>query len=115
MIVVLVTMHAREGKETALQNVLLALVVESRKEHGNRRYDLLVGEEDPREFAIYAEWENAAALNSHLRSRPVGYAHMFMPELDDVLPRIISYTVLEPTRTMHMGPTRPLDPKDTHL
>jgi quinol monooxygenase YgiN len=112
MVVVIVTMHAREGKEDELQAFLLALVVESRLENGNLRYDLLIGEDDPREFAIYAEWANAAALNAHLRSKPVGFAHARMPELADVLPRVVSYTGVQPTRTKHSGPTTRLNAAD---
>ena len=85
MVEVIVTMHARVGREQELEAFLLALVIESRQEKGNLRYDLLIGEYDPQEFAIYAEWENAAALNAHLRSKPVGFAHQRMPELTDVL------------------------------
>jgi quinol monooxygenase YgiN len=112
MVEVIVTMHAREGRQAELQAFLLAIVIESRLEKGNLRYDLLVGEEDPLEFAIYAEWENAAALNAHLRSRPVGFAHKKMPELTDVLPRVVPFKRVEPTRTRHSGPTNRLEPAD---
>jgi quinol monooxygenase YgiN len=105
MIEVIVTMHAREGKEEELRDFLLALVIESRQEKGNLRYDLLRGEDDPREFAIYAEWKNAAALNAHLRSQPVGFAHSRMPELTDVLPRVVAYKRVETTVTRRLGPT----------
>ena len=113
MVEVIVTMHAREGKEDELQAFLLALVIESRLETGNLRYDLLIGEDDPQEFAIYAEWENAAALNAHLRSKPVGFAHQRMPELTDVLPRVVAYRSVEPTVKRHTGPTTRLDPADS--
>jgi len=113
MLEVIVTMHAREGREDELQAFLLAIVIESRLEKGNLRYDLLIGEDDPLEFAIYAQWENAAALNAHLRSKPVGFAHQRMPELTDVLPRVVAYKRVEPTLTRHSGPTKRLDPADS--
>ena len=50
MIEVIVTMHAREGREDDLQAFLLAIVIESRQEKGNLRYDLLIGEDDPLEI-----------------------------------------------------------------
>ena len=113
MVEVIVTMRAREGREAELQAFLLALVIESRQEKGNLRYDLLVGEDDPQEFAIYAAWENAAALNAHLRSKPVGFAHHQMPELTDVLPRVVPYRHVEPTLTRHSGPTNRLEPENS--
>ena len=113
MIEVIVTMHAREGKEEELQAFLLAIVIESRQEQGNLRYTLLVGDDDPREFAIHAQWENAAALNAHLRSKPVGFAHSRMPELTDVLPRVVAYRAVEPALKRHSGPTNRLDPEDS--
>ena len=113
MIEVIVTMHAREGKEDELRAFLLTIVVESRQETGNLRYNLLIGDDDPREFAIHAQWENAAALNAHLRSKPVGFAHGRMPELTDVLPRVVAYRSVEPMVKKHSGPTRRLDPEDS--
>lgn len=112
MVVVIATMHAREGEESRMRDVLLALVVESRQEQGNLRYDLLVSEEDPREYAIYEVWESAAALNAHLRSKHISVAHGLNEELSDVPPRVISYTTIEPQRKMHTGPTRRLEPSD---
>ena len=113
MIVVIASMHAREGQADKLKNVLLALVVESRLEAGNLRYDLLVGEEDPNEFAVYEVWESQAALNAHLRSKHIAVAYQFSEELTDVAPRVVSYTVLETQRRTHSsGPTRRLEPGD---
>jgi quinol monooxygenase YgiN len=110
MIVVIAKMHAREGKEDKLRDVLTALVVESRQEAGCVRYDLLVGEDDPGEFALYEAWENAAALNAHLRAKHVAVAHTFSDELTDVAPRVVSYSIVQPNRTAHSsGATRRLD------
>jgi quinol monooxygenase YgiN len=114
MIEVIVTMRAREGKEDELRAFLLAIVVESRQEKGNLRYQLLIGDDDPREFAIHAQWENAAALNAHLRSKPVGFAHTRMPELTDAPPRIVAYGGVEPAVKTHSGPTSRLDPESSH-
>ena len=109
MVEVIVTMRAREGKEDELRAFLLSIVVESRQEKGNLRYTLLIGEDDPLEFAIHAQWENAAALNAHLRSKPVGFAHSRMPELTEILPRVVAYRAVEPALKKHSGPTKRLD------
>ena len=112
MIVVIATMHAREGEERRLRDVLSALVGESRQEKGCVRYDMLVGEDDPLEFAIYEEWETASALNAHLRAPHISSAHGFADELTDRPPHIVSYSRLEPTRIFQSGPTRKLEPDD---
>jgi quinol monooxygenase YgiN len=113
MIEVIATLRAREGKEDRLRDILLALVVESRQEKGNVRYDLLVGLDDPRDLALHEVWENEATLNAHLRSKHIATAYTFADELNEFPPRVISYTVLEPTRKTHSaGPTRRLEPSD---
>jgi len=110
MIVVIATMHAKEGEEDRMRDILLALVVESRLEHGNVRYDLLVCEDDPCEFAVYEVWENQAALNAHLRSQHISVAHSLSRELTDREPRIVSYRPVEPQRTLYSsGPTSRLE------
>ena len=93
-----------------MRDILLALVVESRLEHGNVRYDLLVCEDDPCEFAVYEVWENQAALNAHLRSKHISVAHSFTSELADRAPHIVSYRAIEPQRAFRStGPTHRLE------
>ena len=112
MVFVIAKMHAREGQENRLKEILTALVVASRQEKGNLRYDLLIGEDDPLEFAIYEEWETAIALNAHLRATHISSAHGFADELTDRPPLIISYSKVEPVRQFTSGPTRKLEPDD---
>jgi quinol monooxygenase YgiN len=112
MVVVVATMHAQEGREDKLRDVLLALVVESRLEEGCLRYDLLRGEDDPLSFALYEEWESEAALNAHLRTRHIAVGHSLSEELLKEPPRVVAYLKLEPARRSHTGPTRKLDPSD---
>lgn len=112
MITVIATMHAHEGKQDRMRDVLLALVVESRLEQGCLAYELLVSEDDPREFAIYERWENQQALNAHLRAQHIAVAHSLSDELADRKPRVVSYVAIEPMRKAHSGPTRKLDPSD---
>lgn len=110
--IVVATMHAREGKEDRVRDILVALVVESRQEEGCLQYDLLIGHEDPREFALYEVWESEAALNAHLRSKHVSVAYTFSAELCDEEPKVIAYRAVEPARKAHTGPTRRLDDGD---
>ena len=113
MIVVIATMHAKEGQEDRMKDVLLALVVESRLEPGNLHYELLLSEDDPCEFAFYEVWENQAALNAHLRSKHISVAHSFSAELADREPRVVAYRSIEPMRKIHSsGPTRRLEAED---
>ncbi|HQR39803.1 MAG TPA: putative quinol monooxygenase [Blastocatellia bacterium] len=108
MIVVVATMRAKEGKEDNLRDVLMALVVESRQEKGCLQYDLMVGDEEPLEFAMYERWESPAALNTHLRSRHIEVAYDMTDDLVDGKARVVSYVQIEPVRTRHTGPTRRL-------
>jgi quinol monooxygenase YgiN len=113
MIVVIATLHAKEGMQEKLKDILHALVVESRQEKGNIEYDLLVGYEDPAELALYEVWESEAALNAHLRSKHISVAYQFAEDLNEVPPRVVSYTAVEPSRKVHSsGPTRRLEPTD---
>lgn len=112
MIAVIATMHAREGKADRLVEILTALVGASRQERGCIRYELLVGEHDPNEIALYEEWESDTALNAHLRSTHISSAHGFADELTDRTPVVHSYTKVEPMRNFPSGPTRRLEPSD---
>lgn len=112
MLVVVATMRAREGSEDKLRDVLLALVVESRLEPGCHRYELLMGDEDTREFGLYEQWENQPALNAHLRSRHISVGYSLSDELLEAPAKVVSYRVVEPAKQMHTGPTRPLSPSD---
>ena len=84
-------------------------VVESRQEEGCRRYDLLRSEDDPHEFALYEEWESAAALNAHLRTSHISVGHAMSRSLTVEPPRVVSYRIVEPARRSHTGPTRRLE------
>ena len=113
MIVVIATMHAREGKNAKLKDILMALVVESRLEKGCVTYDLLECPDDPRRLALYEVWENDTVLNAHLRSKHISVAYEFAEELNEVPPEVISYKIVEPNRSAHSsGPTRRLEPTD---
>lgn len=111
MVTIIATMRAREGKDDNVRDVLMALVVESRQEPGCLQYDLMVGDEDPLEFALYEKWESATALNTHLRSRHIEVAYDLTGDLLDGPARVVSYVGIEPVRTRHTGPTRRLDPE----
>lgn len=113
MIVVIATMHAQEGKEDKLKDILTAVVVETRQEQGNLKCDLLVGDEDPKRFVLLENWQTDSALNAHLRSRHINVAYSFADEIVEEVPEVVAYHVVEPNRTHHTGPTRRLTPEDT--
>src|SRR5262245_23199917 len=106
MVVVIATMRAREGKESSVRDVLTALIVESRQEKGCLQYDMLVGDEDPAEFALYERWESVVLMNAHLRSRHIEVAYGITTDLIEGSPKVVSYVTAEPVRTRHTGPTR---------
>ena len=109
MVVVIATMRAREGKEGNVRDVLTALVVESRQENGCLQYDMLVGDEDPAEFALYERWESMGLMNAHLRSRHIEVAYGLTSDLIEGTPKVVSYVPAEPKRTRHTGPTTRLN------
>lgn len=57
--------EARDGKEAELEQALRHVVAETRKEPGNRHFDLYRGTAAPRRFFIHESWQDEGALQAH--------------------------------------------------
>lgn len=68
-LVVLVEFLVRPGFAERFGELILANARASvEKERGCRRFDVLVGSEDPRRFILYEIYDDPAAFDQHLRS-----------------------------------------------
>jgi quinol monooxygenase YgiN len=64
-VTLVVTFHARPGKEAELRKTLLGLIPPTRKEDGCINYDLHVAPDDPSKFLFYENWTTQAHLDRH--------------------------------------------------
>lgn len=65
MLVLAVTWIAKEGKEEQAVALFRQLTVDSRQEPGCAMYIVHRHNENPREFFIYEQYEDQAALDAH--------------------------------------------------
>ncbi len=67
-ITVVARMTARPGMAARLQEELLHMVAETRKEDGCINYDLHHQADNPAQFLFYENWESRAHLDCHAQS-----------------------------------------------
>ncbi len=60
-----VSLHAKPGKEDTLRHDLIPVVEHSRTEEGNIRYELFVDQSDPGRFVFVEHWASAEAQHKH--------------------------------------------------
>lgn len=65
-----VSLHAKKGKEDELRRDLIAVVEPSRKEEGSLRYDLFVDQSDPGRFVFVEHWVSNEARDKHHNEGP---------------------------------------------
>jgi len=63
--VLVVTMRAQEGKDDEAAEVMLELAEATRQERGCIHYIPVRDVEDPRNFLLYEQYVDAAALDAH--------------------------------------------------
>jgi quinol monooxygenase YgiN len=66
--VIAVHIKVKDGAGPRFERAFAEAAKESRKEKGNRVYDLSRSTKNPNEYLIYERWENLAALAAHLQS-----------------------------------------------
>ena len=64
--------QSRPGKEAALREALVKLLVPTRQEEGCLNYDLHAAQEVPGKFLFYENWVSKEDLQRHLASAHVG-------------------------------------------
>jgi len=67
-VTVVARMTAKPGMQARLQEELLHMVAETRKEEGCLNYDLHRFAEDPGQFLFYENWVSQAHLDRHAQS-----------------------------------------------
>lgn len=63
-----VRMKVKEGKGQQYEALFAKVAKESRKEKGNRAYDMNRSTKVTNEYLIYERWENLTALEFHLKT-----------------------------------------------
>jgi quinol monooxygenase YgiN len=86
--------RAKPGKEAALKDVLLSIVVPSRRELGCYQYDLLQSPTNPGEFCFVERWDSEKALEQHGASEHVAKARAQFPDLVDGEPDRSRYVIV---------------------
>ncbi|NIA17218.1 MAG: antibiotic biosynthesis monooxygenase [Planctomycetes bacterium] len=74
--------QAKQETKEAVKDELVHLTDMTRKEKGNLAYDLHVSSDDDSLFIICENWENRAALDSHI-AQP--YLQSFLAKQDELL------------------------------
>ena len=82
LLTIFAEMHAKPGKEAALQEALLGLIGPTKKEAGYVQYDLHVDNEDPKHFLFYENWTSRALLDKHLAAP---HLQAFVARADELL------------------------------
>jgi quinol monooxygenase YgiN len=66
--VLIVHIKVKDGAGEKLEQAFAGAAKESRKEKGNRVYDLSRSTKSPTDYVIYERWDNLAALEAHLKT-----------------------------------------------
>ncbi|MBF2084892.1 putative quinol monooxygenase [Thermoleptolyngbya sp. C42_A2020_037] len=82
---------AQAGCEAGLRSVLLDLVNQTRQEAGCIRYDLFQNPARLVEFVTIEEWQDEAAIATHLAGNAVQSALARSASLLAIAPEIVSY------------------------
>lgn len=86
--------RAKEGKEEALKNVLVALVAPTRRELGCYQYDLLQNPVDAHDFCFVERWENEKTLDQHLASEHIKKGREQFADLVAESPQVGRYVLV---------------------
>jgi quinol monooxygenase YgiN len=68
LLTVIAKIQAKPGMEERVKQGLLAMVGPSRREEGNRNYDILQSNDNPAIFFTYENWTGKAALDHHMQT-----------------------------------------------
>jgi quinol monooxygenase YgiN len=77
----LVRIKVKEGSEEKFEKAFAKARVETRKEKGNRAYDLARDTKMPTQYVVYERWTNIEALDEHIKSK---YITALLAELHDL-------------------------------
>jgi quinol monooxygenase YgiN len=77
----LVRIKVKEGSEEKFEKAFAKARVQTRKEKGNRAYDLARDTKMPTQYVVYERWANIEALDEHIKSK---YIQALLVELHDL-------------------------------
>lgn len=83
-----VTVKLKANMEGKFLEAMKPAIVATRKEKGNIAYFLNQDKDNASEFMLYERWANLAALDSHLKSEPIGKLLAALGEVLDGAPTI---------------------------
>lgn len=83
---------AKPGKETAVQDELLALIQPTRNEPPCINYDLHRSKTDPALFMFYENWQSKEDLDAHLNTP---HLNAFKAKADDLLAEPLKVELFE--------------------
>ena len=86
--VLVVQIKVKDGAGPKFERAFAEAAKESRKEKGNRVYDLSRSTKNPNEYLVYERWENLGALAAHLKTPHFQTAAAAMSELGNGPPDI---------------------------
>jgi quinol monooxygenase YgiN len=89
----LVRIKVKEGSEEKFEKAFARARVQTRKEKGNRAYDLARDTKMPTQYVVYERWANIEALDEHIKSK---YITALLAELGDLTAGPPELTVLLP-------------------
>jgi quinol monooxygenase YgiN len=81
ILTLVVTFHAKPGKETELRAALTGVLAPTRNEAGCLNYDLHASPDDPAKFLIYENWASKAHHKAHHNSPHI---QALLPRLDEL-------------------------------
>lgn len=93
MISIIAVLKAKTGKTEELREALKALLLPTRKEHGNTDYTLFQLRDEPDVFYMRESWRDQAALEEHI-SLP--HFQAFIGQMDSLLAEPIRLDYLTP-------------------
>ncbi len=68
MLTVIAYVHAKEGQEDRVKQILEGLIAPTRAEAGCINYDLFQSDSDPTQLVFYENWRNDADLDRHAQT-----------------------------------------------
>ena len=98
---IVATFQARSGKEAALREALVKLLVPTRIEEGCFNYDLHESLEVPGKFLFYENWSSPATHQKHMDSAHVAQLLERVDELCVNAPEITFWEELLSVKTIH--------------
>jgi quinol monooxygenase YgiN len=86
--VLVVQIKVKDGAGMKFEQAFAKFGTESRKEKGNRAYDLSRSGKNPNEYLVYERWETLDALAAHLKTPHFQEAAAAIGDLGDGAPEI---------------------------